>query len=134
MNISRLYVLINHIHHIIILLVYNFLATKNKTTNIQNHSQDCTAINSYAESDTSRRVHFSAKHFVSRPFPTIYEQQQQQQQRLELAISVSERLKEDNQGSQIGTGITTLKVAFPPSHFCNKLDDKLARKVALVSL
>jgi hypothetical protein len=26
------------------------------------------------------------------------------------------------------------KGAFPPSHFCNKLDDKLARKVALVSL
>jgi hypothetical protein len=24
--------------------------------------------------------------------------------------------------------------AFPPSHFCNKLDNKLARKVALVSL
>jgi hypothetical protein len=26
------------------------------------------------------------------------------------------------------------KGAFPPSHFCNKLDDKLALKVALVSL
>jgi hypothetical protein len=26
------------------------------------------------------------------------------------------------------------KGAFPPSHFCNKLDGKLARKVALVSL
>jgi hypothetical protein len=35
MNISRLYVLINHIHHIIILLVYNFLAIMNKTTKIQ---------------------------------------------------------------------------------------------------
>jgi hypothetical protein len=29
-----LYVLINHIHHIIILLVYNFLAIMNKTTKI----------------------------------------------------------------------------------------------------
>jgi hypothetical protein len=28
----------------------------------------------------------------------------------------------------------TAKGAFPPSHFCNKLDDKLTRKVALVSL
>jgi hypothetical protein len=36
MNISRLYVLINHIHHIIILLVNNFLAIMNKTTKIQN--------------------------------------------------------------------------------------------------
>jgi hypothetical protein len=35
MNISRLYVLINHIHHIIILVVYNFLAIMNKTTKIQ---------------------------------------------------------------------------------------------------
>jgi hypothetical protein len=26
-----------------------------------------------------------------------------------------------------------LKGAFPPSHFCNKLDNKLARKVAVVS-
>jgi hypothetical protein len=26
------------------------------------------------------------------------------------------------------------KGAFPPSHFCNKLDDKVACKVALVSL
>jgi hypothetical protein len=26
------------------------------------------------------------------------------------------------------------KGAFPPSHFCNKLDDKLARKITLVSL
>jgi hypothetical protein len=35
MNISQLYVLINHIHHIIILLVYNFLAIMKKTTKIQ---------------------------------------------------------------------------------------------------
>jgi hypothetical protein len=35
MNILRLYILINHIHHIIILLVYNFLAIMNKTTKIQ---------------------------------------------------------------------------------------------------
>jgi hypothetical protein len=35
MNLSRLYVLINHIHHIIILLVYNFLAIMNKTNKIK---------------------------------------------------------------------------------------------------
>jgi hypothetical protein len=28
----------------------------------------------------------------------------------------------------------TAKGAFPPSYFCNKLDDKLALKVTLVSL
>jgi hypothetical protein len=38
----------------------------------------------------------------------------------------------------IGGGVPSLstnntKGAFPPSHFCNKLDDKLALKVALVS-
>jgi hypothetical protein len=35
MNISRLYVLIKHINHIIILLVYIFLAIMNKTTKIK---------------------------------------------------------------------------------------------------
>jgi hypothetical protein len=34
-HILRLYVLISHIHHIIILLVYNFLAIMNKTTKIK---------------------------------------------------------------------------------------------------
>jgi hypothetical protein len=39
MNISGLYVLINHIHHIIILLVYNFLAIMNKTTEMKKTNQ-----------------------------------------------------------------------------------------------
>jgi hypothetical protein len=35
--------------------------------------------------------------------------------------------------TQASNAASNVKGAFPPSHFCNKLDDKLARKVALVS-
>jgi hypothetical protein len=35
MNILLLYIIINHINHIIILQLYNILAIKNKTTKIQ---------------------------------------------------------------------------------------------------
>jgi hypothetical protein len=46
----------------------------------------------------------------------------------------SEQSKKIRVCRHFGAIFVKSKGAFPPSHFCNKLDDKLARKVALVSL
>jgi hypothetical protein len=47
-----MYVLINHKHHIIILLVYNFLAIMNKTIKIKKNTRDLMYL--ILESDYSR--------------------------------------------------------------------------------